>query len=217
MTDFPNIPLPCSSTITVSSLFATYIPRPTKSVGSRVAATPSVSSLADTIKSSLPHQISFVFVVDASPSIAIDVAPSGVKLSDVNVKSNGNDMFANLADNTGGGLPLLPSNIARGTLSGLLGRAVTYSAALFELSIASSMDAPDCNVALPLTYTLSVDADAVTGDDAAAAITSIDADINVRRECNVDVVSSLDVIDDDLLSSSVVIEVECDVSCSSCS
>ena len=152
VTDFPNIPLPCSSTITVPSLFATYIPRPTKSVGSRVAATPSVSSLAETIKSSLSHQTSSVFAVDASPSLVIDVAPSGVKLSDVNVKSNGNDeMFANLADNTGGGLPLLPSNIARGTLSGLLGRAVTYSAALFDLSIASSMDAPDCNVAVPLT------------------------------------------------------------------
>ena len=55
----------------------------------------------------------------------------------------------------------------------------------------------------------------MAGDDAAAATTSIHADINVRRECIV--VVSLDAIDDDLLSSSVVIEVECDVSCSSCS
>jgi hypothetical protein len=97
-------------------------------------------------------------------------APSGVKFSDVNINSNGNDGFANLADNTGGGFPRLPSNIALGTLSGLLGLAVTYSAEFGP--IVSSIDSPDFRLTNPLTYVLSsgVDAEVTAGDSRVVAI-----------------------------------------------
>ena len=106
-----------------------------------------------------------------------------MKFSDVNINSNGNDGFANLADNTGGGLPLLPSNIALGTLSGLLGLAVTYSAEFGP--IVSSIDRPDLRLTIPLTYDLSsdVDAEVTVGD---SRVVTIDEEMMeataVRRE-----------------------------------
>ena len=188
VTALPNIPLPCSSIDTFESSFAVYIPLPTRSVGSLVAATPSESNLALMIKSSPLHQTS-------SLSATTD-APSGVSHCDDKSKSNGNVGLANRADNTGGALPLLPSNTALGTLSGLFGLAVTYKAA-FDLI--SSMDIPDCNVAVPLTYILlSCNANAV-GVDIDVDINTIEDAIEVLiiscRDNNIDVVSGGSFVD----------------------
>ena len=113
------------------------MPLPTRSVASLVDAFPSVSSLALTMRSSSAHHntTSSRSRPMPPPSAATDDiedddddAPSYVRSPRFNAKSNGKIGLAYRADNTGGGLPLLPSNIAPGTLSGTLGRAVTYSA-----------------------------------------------------------------------------------------
>eukprot|EP00613_Pedinella_sp_CCMP2098_P006565 CAMPEP_0171593564 /NCGR_PEP_ID=MMETSP0990-20121206/188_1 /TAXON_ID=483369 /ORGANISM="non described non described, Strain CCMP2098" /LENGTH=104 /DNA_ID=CAMNT_0012154125 /DNA_START=395 /DNA_END=709 /DNA_ORIENTATION=- len=101
--------------------------RPTKSSGSRVAATPSESSLADTIRLSPAHHrpapLSALGGDDCS-------RPSGVRFASVTSISYGkvdvvNPLFSGKrAERTGGALPRVPERIAAGTLSGLSGRAV---------------------------------------------------------------------------------------------
>mmetsp|Transcript_11286 Transcript_11286/g.20029 ORF Transcript_11286/g.20029 Transcript_11286/m.20029 type:complete len:216 (+) Transcript_11286:55-702(+) len=176
VTDFPNIPRPPSSIETVDAAVAEYIPLPTRSVGSLVAATPSESNLALTIKSSPLHQTSLLAFV--APS-TMD-APSGVKFCDVKVNSYGNVGLANLAESTGGGLPLLPSNIALGTLFGRFGLAVTYIAALGP--IVSSSDCPDCRVAVPRIYIFSSGSDAETTVDIPVISNVEAAATTARRE-----------------------------------
>ena len=186
VTDFPNIPRPRNSIeTTVAGAAAAAeaaaveagvaaggrkIPLPTRSVGSLVDATPSVSSLALTTRSSPAHHtpsrpystavaVVVVVVVVVVVIIADAAAPSGVISRDVSSKSNGKPGFGYLADRTGGGLPRLPSSTAAGTLSGLLGLAVTYSAAPLSLfavlpaARTSSNRSGDCSVARPRTYT----------------------------------------------------------------
>ena len=181
VTDFPNIPRPRNSIeTTVAGAAAAEaaaveggvaaggwkIPLPTRSVGSLVDATPSVSSLALTTRSSPAHHTPrpystavAVVVVVVVVVIADAAAPSGVISRDVSSKSNGKSGFGYLADRTGGGLPRLPSSTAAGTLSGLLGLAVTYSAAPLSLfavlpaARTSSNRSGDCSVARPRTYT----------------------------------------------------------------
>ncbi len=84
-----------------------------------MAATPSLSHRALTIKSSLFHQNGGVVVVDVDVPSSEKEAPSGVKSRGaVKAKSRGKVGFGNRAANTGGALPRVPLKMAVGTLSG---------------------------------------------------------------------------------------------------
>lgn len=101
-------------------------------------------------------------------------------------------------------MPRLPSNIARGTLSGLFGRAVTYSAAFGPISCSTLMEDRDgCRVAFPVTYTLSSEgASADAGRiDGGMAMSNVDAAASTARREGIDT-------DDDDDASSMMFDVE---------
>jgi hypothetical protein len=120
---FPNAPRSVNCTCTFSSPFF-HMALPTRSSGDRVAATPSLSHLALTIKSSCFHQRRSSLLANSRDSCRCG-APSTVKSRGLDSdQSRGKLGFSILAAKTGGGFPLDPFKIAAGTLSGLSGRHV---------------------------------------------------------------------------------------------
>jgi len=127
--NFPAGPLPWSSILTAGLSWCETVDkteRPTKSFGPLVAASPSSSHLAETINffptSLLPLELSppHHHSIESDPNSESDFFA---------INSTGNFVtFSILIAKTAGGLPLVPSRIALGTLSGTSGRAVTYSA-----------------------------------------------------------------------------------------